>query len=142
MGESAPDRNSLRYIHSLVYYKDTVFEWGTGVRGCHWGPTASVTDCPVTWEPSPAGRGRCHVDVLVNYTRLYRNRFGPYHLLTNNCHHFANRVSALLSDPDCGRTARGSREVSDGIVSVVERSLWRIVSFVLSVVDPIVKVNK
>lgn len=128
-----PSRYSLLYKHRLIFYRGTTFEWGTGVQGHHVGDGASVRDCPVTWERLPAGESHCPVSKVVNFTSSYRGRFGPYNLLTNNCHHFANRVSKLLSKGNCAVDSTIGKE--DGVVTRGEKLLSRMVNYFLSLVS-------
>lgn len=127
-----PTRSSLRYVHRLVFYRGLTFEWGTGTRGYHFdrNGAVSVRDCDVTWERRPAGESDCPVSRVVDFTLRYRSRFGPYNLLTNNCHHFANRVSKLLTDGRC--VVSGERTEEDGVVGRGEKMLWSLVNYFLS----------
>lgn len=131
-----PSRSNLRYVHRLLFYRGMTFEWGTGVQGHHLGYGASVRDCSVTWERSPAGESHCPVSKVTNFTLGYRNRFGPYNLLTNNCHHFANRISKLLMEEDCGGDPPPPSTEDDGVVTQGEKMLWTMVNYILSWTSP------
>lgn len=52
--------------------------------------------CSGGMESSPAGYSQLSVDCIKGCARNYRCHFGHYSLLSNNCHKFANRISAVL----------------------------------------------
>jgi hypothetical protein len=145
---SAPWRADFVYIHRLFRYRGHVFEWGSGARGFHVGPAESVTDCPVTWEDTPAGRSDCPPESLANWTGDYRRRYGGYNILTNNCHHFANRAAALLLSCH-GNTIKTTTEATpadDSAERVDEdvggpsrpmKAAWKFVSWVISMASDI-----
>lgn len=113
----AARRTTLNPNHRIVYYKGQVFEWGTGSNGYHVGHQAVTRDCPVKWEREPAGYSHCPLRAARNFIHGYRTRYGGYNLLTNNCHHFANRLSHLLSSSSC--TVPSSRWAH------LARNIWR-----------------
>ena len=61
---------------------------GTSARDSH--------RCSSSREGSPAGYSRLSLDCIKGCARNYRCRYGTYSLLWNNCHHFTNRLSAVL----------------------------------------------
>ena len=78
-----------------------MFEWGNGIRGYHYGPDVVIDDCAVTWDEAPAGFSSCPIETIESFATGYRAKYGGYNLVTNNCHHFVNRVSLILSSDDC-----------------------------------------
>lgn len=52
--------------------------------------------CKGKMEKSPAGYSELSVKCIKGCAKNYRCSFGKYHLLRNNCHKFANRLSAAL----------------------------------------------
>jgi len=99
-----PWRYSWSLSHRLVYYRNAVYE-RVGDNGVvrdvpNWD---MATKCPVTWESTPAATSTCSNQEIRDYVRKYLNNYGKYKFLTNNCHKFANRVSAFLFNSNCGR---------------------------------------
>ncbi len=58
-----------------------------------------------------------YLDVIQECIYFSTN-YGPYNLLTNNCHHYVNRVSEMLTSDDCTSGAPG------GWASVT-RGFWK-----------------
>ncbi len=55
------------------------------------GRQAVTRDCDVTWEGAAAGYSACPAHVAREFLNNYRESYGAYNLVTNNCHHFSNR---------------------------------------------------
>jgi len=95
-------RYNLDTAHRILAYKGMVYEWGLAPNTYSILPTPYYPDCQTTWEEEPAGTSLCESQNLVTYTESYRTTYGNYDLLTNNCHHYANRIVALLTSGECG----------------------------------------
>ena len=95
------ERPVTEYFHRLVYYNGTYFEWGNREQGYHFGQSPASPECPITWEDEPAGTSSCSKEVIEEFSREYRAKYGRYNLILNNCHHFANRVAIILTQEDC-----------------------------------------
>ena len=94
-----PFRNTLEFSHRLVYYRNAVYEFGpSGVYTYNVPDWKAALICAVKWESTPAGNSNCSEQSLTDYLAGYTGRYGIYKLFTNNCHIFANRVSAFLSN--------------------------------------------
>lgn len=52
--------------------------------------------CSGKMERSPAGYSELSVQCIKGCAKNYRCKFGKYRLFRNNCHKFANRLSAVL----------------------------------------------
>lgn len=90
----------MELSHRVVYYKNYAFEQRQPPKSY-----ASVKDdwfgarnCPVTWESAPAGRSKSPISSVLEFVEAYQGKFGAYHLINNNCHHFANRLSEFLDN--------------------------------------------
>nr|XP_022345252.1 uncharacterized protein LOC111137850 [Crassostrea virginica] len=92
----APSRGTWSLSHRFIYYKGYYFEFlrnsnaviGTSARDSH--------RCSSRREGSPAGYSRLSLECIKGCARNYRCTYGRYRLLGNNCHKFANRLSAVL----------------------------------------------
>ena len=117
----APEVSTIQYVHRLIYYNGTIFEWGNGVRGYYYGTAPAAYDCPVMWEEEPAGTSSCRKEIIELFTREYRAHYGGYNLALNNCHHFVNRVSIILTSGDCNIGRDKWSEFSDTMWNVIRR---------------------
>lgn len=98
-----PSRFPFAISHRLIYYRNAVYEFGPSGIDTHSLPDwKTATNCPVTWESTPAGNSTCSVQSLKEFLVRYSSRYGSYKLLANNCHKFANRVVAFLFNSNCG----------------------------------------
>jgi len=106
-------RYNLETVHRMLAYKGMVYEWG--VAGSAWSISTSpyYPDCQTTWEEEPAGTSYCESQNLVTFTESYSMTYGNYELLTNNCHHYANRIVALLTSSECGLSYGNSPATED-----------------------------
>ena len=66
-------------------------------NGYHLGRQAVTRDCPVTWEAATAGYSSCPAHLARDFINNYRDNFGAYNLVTNNCHHFSNRFEIVFN---------------------------------------------
>ena len=69
---TSPSRYPLRFSHRLLFYKGSMYEWGTGTLGYFIGEAPSVVECEVTWEEEPTGNSTCHPDAIKEFTYEYR----------------------------------------------------------------------
>lgn len=97
-----PDRFTLAPKHRLIYYRNAVYEFGpSGVTTHNLPDWQDARKCPVKWDSAPASTSNCSVQSLKNVLAGYIGRYGKYNVVTNNCHKFANRVSAFLFKSKC-----------------------------------------
>lgn len=90
-----PVRETLEISHRLIYYRNGVYEFGQeGVKTHDVADWEAAIRCPITWHLTPAGNSARSVESLKDYANSYNTI--KYHLLTANCHIFANRVAAFL----------------------------------------------
>lgn len=89
-----PQRSKLLWAHRFIYYKGYYFEFGSNTA--HIGTNRSYNHCSGSVESKPAGYSTLSLDCIKSCTSNYRCYFGDYHLLNNNCHSFANRLSKEL----------------------------------------------
>ena len=102
-----PTRFGLALSHRLVYYRNAVYELHpSGVHTRNSPNWEAARRCPVTWEASPAGTSTCSSQALTIYTNRYINIYDRYNVLTNNCHDFANRLSAYIFNSNCESSIR------------------------------------
>ncbi|WAR29384.1 hypothetical protein MAR_002952 [Mya arenaria] len=96
-----PTRYTLKLTHRYLFYRGYYFEFGErGRKGPNdlnvstkkWGSSS----CPSGKETSVAGRSKVTVSCLKKCAEKYTSRYGDYAVLSNNCHHFANRMSEVL----------------------------------------------
>lgn len=87
-------RSERLWAHRFIYYKGYYFEFGSNTA--HIGTNRSYNHCYGAVESTPAGYSTMSLDCIKKCTSHYRCYFGDYHLLDNNCHVFANRLSQVL----------------------------------------------
>lgn len=93
----APSRFSLGLSHGWILFDGEYFEWGVSGDSYHYGSTLTDADhCKTVRESQPAGYSQLDRACIEKCARSYKGRYGAYHLLTNNCHDFANRISEVL----------------------------------------------
>ncbi|XP_048752014.2 deubiquitinase DESI2-like [Ostrea edulis] len=94
---SAPSRFALSVSHRWILFDGEYFEWGVQGHSYNYGSTLTDAErCSTERESQPAGYSQLDKTCIEKCARSYRGRYGPYHLLTNNCHDFANRISEVL----------------------------------------------
>lgn len=89
-----PQRRERIWAHRFINYQGHYFEFGC--NSAHIGTDRSYNHCLGSVESSPAGYSMLSLDCIRNCTSRYRCTFGDYHLLDNNGHVFANRLSQVL----------------------------------------------
>lgn len=57
--------------------------------------------CEAQMESEVAGYSSVPLDCIYKCARSYVSKYGKYHLLKNNCHLFANRISKILCTGKC-----------------------------------------
>ena len=100
-GKRAIVRNTWTLRHSLLQFRGKIFEWGLG-KSKTYSMTRALGDCKIRWSWGRKGESRCLLSDAENWTRRYRSNYGSYKLLSNNCHHFVNRLGRYLAS-NCGR---------------------------------------
>jgi len=106
-------RYHLDTAHRVIAFRGMVFEWGVAPGSYSIGPTPYYPECQVNWEAEPAGSSSCHSQDLVAFTESYSMTYGNYNFITNNCHHYANRLVALLTSAECGLSKDNNPQPDD-----------------------------
>ncbi|KAJ8299733.1 hypothetical protein KUTeg_023793 [Tegillarca granosa] len=96
-GKRAPDRGLWDISHRWIYYQGFYFE-RLSDRDVYGTSLTDSDKCSHQMESVPAGYSKLSVDCIQKCTNRYRQKYGGYSLLSNNCHKFANRLSAILCD--------------------------------------------
>ncbi|CAC5375390.1 unnamed protein product [Mytilus coruscus] len=98
---SSPSRPTWALKHRWIEYNGHYFErLKNGGDIFSSNAPKDSNKCSSRRESRPAGYSSLSIDCLKRCTNKYRQRYGSYRLLSNNCHHFANRFSDIL----CSRT--------------------------------------
>lgn len=74
-----------------ILYDGVYFERFRKNDTATYGHSTDMDSCKTKRERSPAEYSNLSVDCLKRCTERYRQLYGRYHLLTNNCHHFADK---------------------------------------------------
>ncbi|KAK2188244.1 hypothetical protein NP493_138g00015 [Ridgeia piscesae] len=106
--------------HTVLYFRGRYYEWGTNPRGYRAEETPKATSCPITWRQRPAGTSRCSTDHAVRFARQYAVTYGDYNLIFNNCHHFVNRLAAILETSECSTQGRGDDAVTGMLSGLID----------------------
>ena len=89
--------------HSIIKYKNIIFEWG--FDGFYFGINPR-SNCEVSWEPTllqsifrndVIGESNHTIANAVAFGKSYEFIKGDYDFLLNNCHMFTNTLSSFLS---------------------------------------------
>ncbi|XP_078312493.1 uncharacterized protein LOC111132763 [Crassostrea virginica] len=106
----APSRSTWALKHRFIYYKGYYFELWSNSYAYIGTSAQGSSKCSIKREGSPAGYSRLSLDCIKGCARNYRCAYGRYRLLGNNCHKFANRLSAVLctTGTTCPSWCRGS----------------------------------
>lgn len=91
----APSRGVWEYTHRFIYYQGYYFEFSNRGIFVHRNRIDSHR-CSGGTESSPAGYSYLDVECIKSCAHSYRHNFGNYNFLSNNCHHFANKLSEVL----------------------------------------------
>ncbi|XP_078312609.1 uncharacterized protein LOC144619131 [Crassostrea virginica] len=91
-----PWRGIWEITHRLLYYRGYYFDFLDNSRAYILRSRRAGHRCDGGLEGSPAGYSQVSISCLKGCARNYRCQFGDYNLLSNNCHHFANRLSFVL----------------------------------------------
>ncbi|VDI56721.1 Hypothetical predicted protein [Mytilus galloprovincialis] len=97
----SPSRPTWALTHRWIEYNGHFFErlkTGGDVYSSNF--PQDLQKCSSKREGFPAGYSSLSIDCLKRCTNKYRDHYGKYRVLTNNCHDFANRFSDML----CSRT--------------------------------------
>lgn len=108
--ESAPSRSTGAFIHRFIYYKGKYFDFLGDSKVAISNSRYKGNKCSGTIESSPAGYSSISLACIEGCAKNYRCTFGRYDLFGNNCHKFANRISAVLCTRSsyCPSWCRGS----------------------------------
>ncbi|XP_041483666.1 uncharacterized protein LOC121430465 [Lytechinus variegatus] len=111
------DINNYRLDHSIVLFRSKSFEFGPGVdlvydRG---GVGRNAEGCPVSW--TRYGQSKCTVEEAEEMAALHQAQYG-YHLLWNNCHHFAEWFLRKLVTNQCSLAPEYNKD--DAIGKIME----------------------
>ncbi|KAH3755210.1 uncharacterized protein LOC127847429 [Dreissena polymorpha] len=93
--------STTRLVHRFVYYCGYYFEWiDEGVDP--FGTSPLGRNCNPEIYSEPAGYSRVKLECAKNCAKKFSRNF-QYHMLNNNCHHFANTMASFLdrSDGEC-----------------------------------------
>eukprot|EP00105_Crassostrea_gigas_P021488 XP_011440635.1 PREDICTED: uncharacterized protein LOC105337561 [Crassostrea gigas] len=91
-----PSRGIWELKHRFIYYQGYYIEFLGNSKAYIATHRQASNRCSGGRENSPAGYSQLGVDCIKGCARNYRCHFGHYGLLSNNCHKFANRISAVL----------------------------------------------
>eukprot|EP00105_Crassostrea_gigas_P005513 XP_011419147.1 PREDICTED: uncharacterized protein LOC105322243 [Crassostrea gigas] len=92
----APWRSTIALTHRFIYYKGFYFEFMSNSYAYYSRQRYKGDKCSGKMERSPAGYSELSVECIKGCAKNYRCKFGKYRLIRNNCHKFANRLSAVL----------------------------------------------
>lgn len=95
--------NKCLLKHSLLLFRGQIFEWGKSYNGV---TNRRPGDCKITWTWTSKEESRCPLSDAKTWAHSYKNKYGKYHLLKNNCHYFVNRLGHYLQT-NCGRKMQG-----------------------------------
>ncbi|XP_022102610.1 uncharacterized protein LOC110985704 [Acanthaster planci] len=92
---------NLDPIHTLVYFRGEVYEWGQGLLRSYARGTLGRDPhgCPIHW--SLYGQSNCTSSEVKEVAASYLSHYGSYNLLSNNCHSFTERLNQKLLSGDC-----------------------------------------
>ncbi|XP_061164436.1 uncharacterized protein LOC133173467 [Saccostrea echinata] len=102
MRRNAPSRFTFNPTHRWIYYAGTYLEFGNRI-----GKDAAKIKfdhpnlgdvCPLKIEPQPAGFSRLSLECVIGCVENYTEKYGNYHVYTNNCHHFVNKISKVMCE--------------------------------------------
>lgn len=102
MKRHAPSRFTFNPTHRWIYYAGMYLEFGNRI-----GKDAALVNffaprlgevCPVELEREPAGFSRLSPDCVKGCVENYTQKYGNYHVYTNNCHHFVNHISKVMCE--------------------------------------------
>ncbi|XP_063409616.1 uncharacterized protein LOC134692912 [Mytilus trossulus] len=94
---SSPSRPTWALKHRWIEYNGHFFErLKNGGDIFSSDAPKDSNKCSSRRESRPAGYSSLSIDCMKRCTNKYRQRYGSYRLLSNNCHHFANRFSDIL----------------------------------------------
>lgn len=94
---SSPSRPTWALKHRWIEYNGHFFErLKNGGDIFSSNAPKDSNKCSSSRESRPAGYSSLSIDCMKRCTNKYRQRYGGYRLLSNNCHHFANRFSDIL----------------------------------------------
>lgn len=94
---SSPSRPTWALKHRWIEYNGHFFErLKNGGDIFSSDAPKDSNKCSSSRESRPAGYSSLSIDCMKRCTTKYRQRYGGYRLLSNNCHHFANRFSDIL----------------------------------------------
>lgn len=94
---SAPSRSIWALTHRFINYKGKYFDFLRSSRVAISNSRYKGTKCSGGIESRPAGYSSLSLACIEGCAKNYRCTFGSYDLFRNNCHRFANRISAVLS---------------------------------------------
>lgn len=102
MKRHAPSRFTFNPTHRWIYYAGMYLEFGNRI-----GKDAALVNyyvphlgdvCPLDLEPEPAGFSRLSPECVKGCVENYTDKYGNYHVYTNNCHHFVNKISQIMCE--------------------------------------------
>ena len=84
------------WVHKLTHrwlnYQGYYYEFGPS--GAWWNTYPAWRHC--NQEGEYVTSSDVDTECLQGYARNYKRRYGNYNVLTNNCHHFVNRLGSVL----------------------------------------------
>ncbi|XP_038055004.1 uncharacterized protein LOC119727213 [Patiria miniata] len=93
--------SNLEPVHTMVYFRGDVYEWGAGLLRSYDRGTLGRDPhgCPAQWMLH--GQSNCSATEIKQVAASYLPRYGPYSLLSNNCHNFSERLAEKLLRGEC-----------------------------------------
>ncbi|XP_046842781.1 uncharacterized protein LOC124436850 [Xenia sp. Carnegie-2017] len=86
---------TFRLTHSVLLFRGKVFEWGS--EKYKWPEMGRPSSsCKLKWNYEKKGRSRCSLDEIEVWNSQYEAKYSRYRLITNNCHHYVNRLADKL----------------------------------------------
>ena len=95
---SAPYRWVHQITHRYLYYRGKYFEYFTNSRGYVNNYPTRGSQCNAETEYFSAGYGVLSLECMKKCARSYTRKYGYFSSLSNNCHHFANKMAEILCD--------------------------------------------
>ncbi|XP_061194201.1 uncharacterized protein LOC133202400 [Saccostrea echinata] len=93
---SAPSRGTLDLSHRFIEYRGNYYDFLSNSKVSISKTRLWGDSCSGKKEASPAGYSELSPECIKGCARNYKCKYGSYNLLTNSCHHLANRLSKVL----------------------------------------------
>ncbi|XP_062573568.1 uncharacterized protein LOC134235448 isoform X1 [Saccostrea cucullata] len=93
---SAPARGTLDLSHRFIEYRGNYYDLLSNSKVAISKSRLWGDSCSGSKEASPAGYSELSSECIEGCAKNYKCKYGSYNLLTNNCHHLANRLSEVL----------------------------------------------